>query len=100
MRFLVYAHAYFSCTHDTPPRVQHFSAFHYCSELSQYLSMLTSEITKCSSTECSCHNEALNDYAQHLVSTLFECAYQWFPTYTITSSLFDGADKLKEATNF
>ena len=31
-------HAYFSCTrmrfsraHDTPPRVQHFSAFHYCS---------------------------------------------------------------------
>ena len=28
--FLVYAHAYFSCiyTHDTPPRVQHFSAFH------------------------------------------------------------------------
>ena len=31
--FLVYAHAYFSCiyAHDTPPRVQHFSAFHcYC----------------------------------------------------------------------
>ena len=29
--FLVYAHAYFSCiyAHDTPPRVQHFSAFHY-----------------------------------------------------------------------
>ena len=28
--FLVYAHAYFSCiyAHDTPPRVQHFSAFH------------------------------------------------------------------------
>ena len=29
----VYAHAYFSCiymyAHDTPPRVQHFSAFHY-----------------------------------------------------------------------
>ena len=27
--FLVYAHAYFSCiyAHDTPPRVQHFSAF-------------------------------------------------------------------------
>ena len=25
------AHAYFSCiyAHDTPPRVQHFSAFHY-----------------------------------------------------------------------
>ena len=30
MRILVYAHAYFSCiyAHDTPPRVQHFSAFH------------------------------------------------------------------------
>ena len=30
--FLVYAHAYFSCiyAHDTPPRVQHFSAFHFC----------------------------------------------------------------------
>ena len=29
--FLVYAHAYFSCiyAHDTPPRVQHFSAFHW-----------------------------------------------------------------------
>ena len=28
---LVYAHAYFSCiyAHDTPPRVQHFSAFHF-----------------------------------------------------------------------
>ena len=28
---LAYAHAYFSCiyAHDTPPRVQHFSAFHY-----------------------------------------------------------------------
>ena len=26
----MYAHAYFSCiyAHDTPPRVQHFSAFH------------------------------------------------------------------------
>ena len=31
--FLVYAHTYFSCiyAHDTPPRVQHFSAFHSCS---------------------------------------------------------------------
>ena len=30
--FLVYAHAYFLCiyAHDTPPRVQHFSAFHLC----------------------------------------------------------------------
>ena len=30
--FLVYAHAYFSCiyAYDTPPRVQHFSAFHCC----------------------------------------------------------------------
>ena len=30
--FLVYAHAYFSCiyAHDTPPRVQHFSAFINC----------------------------------------------------------------------
>ena len=29
--FLVYAHAYFSCIYarDTPPRVQHFSAFHW-----------------------------------------------------------------------
>ena len=27
----MYAHAYFSCiyAHDTPPRVQHFSAFHF-----------------------------------------------------------------------
>ena len=30
MRLLVYAHAYFS-PHDTPPRVQHFSAFHLLS---------------------------------------------------------------------
>ena len=31
---LVYAHAYFSCiyAHDTPPRVQHFSAFHLYSD--------------------------------------------------------------------
>ena len=39
--FLVYAHAYFSCiyAHDTPPRVQHFSASHYhsCTTVSSYL---------------------------------------------------------------
>ena len=31
----VYAHAYFSCiyAHDTPPRVQHFSAFHFQHDL-------------------------------------------------------------------
>ena len=34
MRVLVYAHAYFSCAHDTPPRVQHFSAFHIDCDLS------------------------------------------------------------------
>ena len=77
----------------------------YRSEISQHLSMLTSEITKCSSTEYSCHHEALNDYAQHLVSTLLKCAYQCFPTYTNTSNQKlvgwnDGAGKFKEATNF
>ena len=38
--FLVYAHAYFSCiyAHDTPPRVQHFSAFHSLMLLNAYYS--------------------------------------------------------------
>ena len=41
--FLVYAHAYFSCiymymyAHDTPPRVQHFSAFHSISTIGRIL---------------------------------------------------------------
>ena len=77
----------------------------YRNEISQHLSMLTSGITKCSSTECSCHHEALNDYAQHLVYTLLKCAYQCFPTYTNTSyqklvGLNDGAGKRKKASNF
>ena len=65
-------------------------------------------ITKCSSTECSYYHEALNDYAQNLVSMripCLKCLYQCVPTYTNTSNLKlvgwnDGAGKLKEATNF
>ena len=36
--FLVYAHAYFSClyAHDTQPRVQHFSAFHWSWTCTRY----------------------------------------------------------------
>ena len=49
--------------------------------------MLTSEITKCSSTECSCHHEALNDYAQYLVSTLLERAFPLIQTHLIKSLL-------------
>ena len=43
--FLVYAHAYFSCiyAHDTPPRVQHFSAFHLtCSTIFKEFSLILS----------------------------------------------------------
>ena len=55
--FLVYAHAYFSCiyAHDTPPRVQHFSAFHltcvcvwnsrtFCNILNQMLKLRLSPL--------------------------------------------------------
>ena len=49
--FLVYAHAYFSCiyAHDTPPRVQHFSAFHYYSYNAKQYYWCVGDVYTCNS---------------------------------------------------
>ena len=43
------------------------------------LSSFPSEIRNCSCTDCSCHLEFLDEYADHLTTCLLDCALRSFP---------------------
>ena len=73
--------------------------------ISQRLSALSSDVTDCSSTDCSCHCDTLDIYADHLVTTLLDCASQCLPTSKTSFhrklvGWNSSARYLKEATNF
>ena len=58
----------------------------------------------CSQPDCSTHNSLLDNYAEHIMLTLLDCAYHCFPCRSPSSKRVAGwhdkAGKLKEASNF
>ena len=59
----------------------------YCDMILQRLLPFPPEVIDCSTPDCSCHLETLNNYAQSLMSTVVSCSFQCLPCSTTTSSL-------------
>ena len=76
----------------------------YRDMISERLSDPPTEFLCCSQPTCSTHISMLDNYAEHIMSTLLDCAYCCFPCRSSSSKKVvgwhDSAGKLKEASNF
>ena len=76
----------------------------YQEMISERLSDPPAEFLCCSQPDCLTHNNLLDNYAEHIMSTLINCAFCCFPCRPSSSKRVSGwhdsAGKLKDASNF